>query len=67
MAPRRIAARVGASPAAPTMPAMTQSAGRSRRLDQRRGAAGGLDPGPGKSLLQRRIMDRVGDRGKSRA
>ncbi len=27
MTPRRIAARVGASPAAPTIPAITQSAG----------------------------------------
>ena len=29
MAPRRIAAKVGASPAAPTIPAITHSAGRS--------------------------------------
>ncbi len=29
MTPRRIAARVGASPAAPTIPAITHSAGRS--------------------------------------
>ena len=44
MRPRRIAARVGASPAAPTMPAITQSAGRSAASTSASRPARRLDP-----------------------
>ena len=37
-----------------------------RRLDERFGAAGRLDPGAGKRVLQRRVVGGVGDRGESR-
>ena len=47
MAPRRTAARVGRSPAAPTMPAMTQSAGRSAAASTSRAAGRHLDPAAG--------------------
>ena len=55
MAPRRAAARVGASPAAPTIAAITQSAGRRGGLDHRLGAGRDLDAGAGQRSLQRAI------------
>ena len=66
MRPARTAARVGASPAAPTMPAITQSAGRSAASTTASGPHADLDPGAGQRLLQRGIFRRVGDRGEAR-
>ena len=55
MTPRRIAASVGARPAAPTIPAMTHSAGRSAASTSAAGPLAASMPGPGERLLQRGV------------
>ncbi len=59
MTPRRIAAKVGANPAAPTIPAITHSAGRCAASISDCRAACGLDAGSGERLPQRRDNGRV--------
>ena len=55
MAPRRIAARVGARPAAPTIAAIDPFGRPPRRLDDRRGAGGCLDGAAGERRLERAV------------
>ena len=67
MAPRRTAASVGASPAAPTMPAITHSAGRAAASTTASAPAGGLDAAAGQALAQAGVTGGIADHGEPRA
>ena len=61
MAPRRTAASVGSRPAAPTIAAITQSAGRAAASTRPSRPAGDLDTGAGERVLERRRSRRIAD------
>ena len=61
--PRRIAARVGASPAAPVIAAMVQSACSAAAATTASAPAATLDPGASEGVTQRSIGRVVGDNG----
>ena len=65
--PCETAASVGRSPAAPMMPATTQSAGRMAASASAAGTRSGLDAGAGETRLQRRVVPIVADHGHRRA